>query len=60
MLMHASLTASMLILAPVAATGRALVAYEVALAAMLWLVVGAIGAAGYTRRAGRPLRKRAA
>jgi hypothetical protein len=60
MLMHASLTASMLILGPVAVTGRALVAYEVALGATLWVVVGVIGAADYARRAGRPLRRRAA
>jgi hypothetical protein len=48
------------ILGPVAVTGRALVAYEVALGAMLWVVVGVIGAADYARRAGRPLRRRAA
>jgi len=55
MLMHASLTASMLILGPVAAGGR-LVAYEVALAAMLWLVAGVIGVVEHTRRAGQPRR----
>jgi membrane protease YdiL (CAAX protease family) len=60
MLMHASLTSSMLILGPVAATGRALVAYEVALAAMLWLVAGVIGAADCARPAGRSPGRRAA
>jgi hypothetical protein len=55
MLMHASLTASMLILSPVAVTGRALVAYDVALGAALWVVVGVLGAADYARCAARPL-----
>jgi len=50
----------MLILGPVAVTGRALVAYEVAPGAALWVVVGVLGEADYARRAARPPGRRAA
>ena len=44
MLMHASLTASMLILGPLA-TGAALATYILVLAAALWIIVGAVALA---------------
>jgi uncharacterized protein len=58
MLMHASLTASMLILGPLA-TGAALATYILVLAAALWVVVGAVAVAqgGHLSRQ-PPLRRR--
>jgi membrane protease YdiL (CAAX protease family) len=60
MLMHASLTASMLILGPLA-TGAALATYILVLAAALWVVVGAVAVAndGHLTRQ-PPLRRRVA
>jgi membrane protease YdiL (CAAX protease family) len=60
MLMHASLTASMLILGPLA-TGAALATYTLVFAAALWVVVGAVAVANHghlTRQ--QPLRGRVA
>jgi uncharacterized protein len=60
MLMHASLTASMLVLGPLA-TGAALATYELVLAAALWVFVAAVAAArgGHLTRQ-PPLRRRVA
>jgi membrane protease YdiL (CAAX protease family) len=60
MLMHASLTASMLILGPLA-TGAAHATYILVLAAALWVVVGAVAVAndGHLTRQ-PPLRRRVA
>jgi len=53
MLMHASLTASMLILGPLALSGGLLLTYELAFAGALWVVVTAVAVTG------RPLSRRA-
>jgi membrane protease YdiL (CAAX protease family) len=60
MLMHASLTASMLILGPLAISGVSLLIYELVLAAALWIVVAAIAVANRGRLSRQPLRRRAA
>jgi hypothetical protein len=59
-LMHASLTASTLILQPLAVSGVALLAVTLAYAAATWVVVAAVVLAqgGYLSR--QPLRKRVA
>jgi hypothetical protein len=60
MLMHASLTASMLILGPLA-TGSALATYTLVFAAALWVIVAVVAVANYghlTRQP--PLRGRVA
>lgn len=56
MLMHASLTASVLILDPAGLSGVALLTYSFALAASVWTVVGVIGARTHWRFAPRPRR----
>jgi membrane protease YdiL (CAAX protease family) len=63
MLMHASFSASMLILQPPSSTLRAGLTWNVALAALLWGVVGAVGLAGRglaptVREHSRPARDR--
>jgi membrane protease YdiL (CAAX protease family) len=45
MLMHASLTASTLIVAPLATSGIVLLTYQLVWAAALWVVVGAVAVA---------------
>ena len=57
MLMHASLTASMLILGPLA-TGAALATYELVFTAALWVVVAAVAAANGGHLSQQPLRGR--
>ena len=59
MLMHVSLTASLLILNPLGISGAHLVAYSFALAAALWVVVGVVALANARRRR-EPLSRRAA
>ncbi len=56
MLMHASLSASMLILAPVALSGAPFLTYCLVLSAALWLVVGVVAVAGrgQVTRQGKP------
>jgi membrane protease YdiL (CAAX protease family) len=56
-LMHVSLTACTLILQPLA-TGVQAVTYDVALGAVLWVVVAAVAVAGGGQFARQPLRKR--
>jgi len=60
MLMHASLTASVLILGPLAISGVPLLAYDLVLAAALWVVVAALAVANRGQLSRQPLRKRAA
>ena len=60
MLMHASLTASVLILGPLAISGVPLLAYDLVLAAALWIVVAALAVANHGQLSRQPLRKRAA
>ena len=50
MLMHASFTASLLILNPVGLSGTRLVVYSFSLAAAVWLVVAAVAVAGRQQR----------
>jgi membrane protease YdiL (CAAX protease family) len=59
MLMHASFTASLLILNPVALSGASLVIFSLVLAAAIWVVVAAVALAR-NRHSVRPLRRRAA
>jgi len=60
MLMHASLTASMLILGPLAISGGTLLTYELVFAAALWAVVAAVAVTGRRHLSRLPLRKRVA
>ncbi len=60
MLMHASLTASMLILGPLAISGGTLLTYELVFAAALWVVVAAVAVTGRLHLSRLPLRKRVA
>jgi hypothetical protein len=60
MLMHASFTASLLILNPVGISGTNLEAYSFALAGAVWLVVAAVAIADRRRRSHAPVRRRAA
>ena len=60
MLMHASLTASMLILGPLAISGGTLLTYELVFAAALWVVVAAVVVADRRHLSRQPLRKRVA
>ena len=60
MLMHASLTASMLILGPLAISGGTLLTYELVFAAALWVVVAAVAVADRRHLSRQPLRKRVA
>ena len=59
MLMHLSLTASMLILQPLA-TGVALVTYDLVLAVALWVVVAAVAVANGAQLSRQTLRTRVA
>jgi len=60
MLMHASLTAGMLILQPSALAGVTLSTWLLAFAAAWWVVVAAVAVAHHGRLARRPLRSRVA
>jgi len=60
MLMHASLTASMLILGPLAISGGTLLTYELVFTAALWTVVAAVAVTGRLHLSRLPLRKRVA
>jgi membrane protease YdiL (CAAX protease family) len=60
MLMHASLTASMLIFGPLAISGVPLLTYELAFAAALWVVVAAVAVANRLQLSPQPLRRRVA
>ena len=55
MLMHASLTASLLILNPLGIAGAHLVAYSFTLAAALWVVVGVVALANRKETSREPL-----
>jgi uncharacterized protein len=54
-LMHASLTASTFVLGPLAASGAALLAYDFALAVLMWVVVAAVALAGREQRSRQPV-----
>src|SRR4029453_5958933 len=60
MLMHVSLTASLLILNPLDISGAHLVAYSFALAGALWVVVGVVALANRKETSREPLSRRAA
>ena len=60
MLMHASLTASTLILGPLAVSGVALLTWNLVLAAALWVVVAAVAVANGGQLSRQPLRRRVA
>jgi membrane protease YdiL (CAAX protease family) len=60
MLMHLSFTASLLILNPLGISGAALVTYSFALAAAIWIVVGAVGLATHGRLTRQSVRTRVA
>ena len=57
MLMHASLTASTLILTPLALAGVAFLTVTFVLAAALWVVVGAVAVANGGHLSRQPLRE---
>ncbi len=60
MLMHLSITASLLILNPLAISGAALLTYSFALAAAVWVVVAAVAMAKRGQLSREPLRRQAA
>lgn len=60
MLMHVSVTASLLILNPLGISGAHLVAYSFTLAAALWVVVGVVALANRKETSREPLTRRAA
>jgi membrane protease YdiL (CAAX protease family) len=60
MLMHASLTASTLILQPLDVTGMRVVTYDLVLAAALWLLIAALAMANGRHLSRPPLRPRVA
>ena len=60
MLMHVSLTASLLILNPLDISGVHLLAYSFALAAALWVVVAVVALANHGQLSRQPLRRRMA
>lgn len=60
MVMHASLTASMLILGPQGISGVALLTYDLVLAAALWILVAAVAVVNSGQLSRQPLRRRAA
>ena len=60
MLMHASLTASTLILGPLAISGGALLTYVLVSSAAMWMVVGAVAFAQGGHLTRQPLRRRVA
>jgi membrane protease YdiL (CAAX protease family) len=59
-LMHVSLTASTLILLPLATSGVTAVTYDLVLAAVLWVVVAAVAVVGGGHLSRVPLRRRVA
>jgi uncharacterized protein len=59
-LMHASLTASTLIVAPLAMSGVTLLTYQLVWAAAMWIVVGAVALAQGGHLSRQPLRRRVA
>jgi membrane protease YdiL (CAAX protease family) len=59
-LMHATLTASTLILGPVAISGATLLTYDLALAVVMWSVVAAVAVANRRQLSQQPLRTRVA
>ena len=60
MLMHASLTSSMLIIGPAAISGAPLLTYELVFAAALWVVVAGIAVTNRMHVSRQPLRTRVA
>jgi hypothetical protein len=60
MLMHASLTASTLILQPLDVTGMRVVTYDLILTAALWLLIAALAMANGRQLSRPPLRTRVA
>jgi membrane protease YdiL (CAAX protease family) len=60
MLMHVSLTASTLILGPLAISGLPLLTYDFVLAAALWVVVAAVAVSNRGLLSRQPLRSRVA
>jgi hypothetical protein len=50
MLMHVSLTSSLLIVRPAALTGVSILIYDLVLAATLWVVVAVVAASGQFSR----------
>jgi membrane protease YdiL (CAAX protease family) len=60
MLMHASLTASTLILQPIDVTGMRVVIYDLILTAALWLLIATVAMANGRQLSRSPLRPRAA
>jgi hypothetical protein len=60
MLMHASLTASMLILGPLALSGVPLVTYLLVLAGALWVVIAAVAMANRRQVPRHPVLRRVA
>jgi hypothetical protein len=60
MLMHASLTASNVILAPLAVAGLTGPTWSLVMAAALWVVVAALAVAKGGQLARKPLRRRVA
>jgi uncharacterized protein len=59
-LMHASLTASTLIVAPLAMSGVTLLTYQLVWSAAMWIVVGAVALAQGGHLSRQPLRRRVA
>jgi membrane protease YdiL (CAAX protease family) len=59
MLMHASLTASVLVLGPLAILGVPLLTYNLVLGAALWVIVAAVAVANRGQLSRQPLRRRA-
>jgi hypothetical protein len=60
MLMHTSLAASTFVILLPSARGVALIAYYLVLAAVLWVVVGAVAVANGGHLSRQPLRRRVA
>ena len=60
MLMHLSITASLLILNPLGIAGTHLIAYSFALAGAVWVVVAAVAVRDRWHLSRQPLRRRAA
>ena len=60
MLMHLSITASLLVLNPLGIAGAHLMAYSFALAGAVWVVVGAAAVRNRWHLSRQPLRRRAA
>jgi CAAX protease family protein len=60
MLMHVSITASLLILNPLGISGMHLVIYSLALAAAVWILVAAVAIANRRQPSRKPVRRRAA